>query len=342
MTSLASSASVVNSVTNSGSHFGDVPIIWWIGFNVGVLFLLVFDLFFWGNGKEEKISFNSALKASLFWVCLALIFNIVIFKYFGIEQGVIFLTGYLVEKSLSLDNLFVFLIIFQQFSIPTKHQHRILVLGIAGALVMRAIFIFGGIVLLEKFKWLTIILGLFLLYSGTKLLAEKFKTEEEDKSPPFFVRWILSICPEDSDHEIDPVNSSKFKKIFRGFFRKDSEGKLKPTKLFFVLITIELTDVIFAVDSIPAILAITSDPFLVYTSNVCAILGLRALYFALAGLRDLFSYLDHALALILAVIGLKMLFHGVFPLPSWLTLGSVCSILAWGIIYSVYKTSAES
>jgi tellurite resistance protein TerC len=304
-----------------------LPLYWWLVFNIIVILLLLIDLLFW-HRKSSEIPFRKALNMSAFWILLSLLFNLFICFTLGFEKGVTFFTGYLIEKSLSVDNLFVFLLVFTQFQVPTKDQHHVLFLGIIGALIMRAIFIFSGIALLHRFEWLIYVLGLFLVVSGGKLLFEKvkplYKQNDEEEEKPFLVKFFSNL-----DKSLNDGGAATF-------FRKDG-NKWRFGKLFYVLIIVEFTDLVFALDSIPAILAITRDPFIVYSSNVCAILGLRALYFALAGLRDLFGYLDHALSFILLFVGLKMLLREAIKFPDWFTLGVVATILLWAIFYSMHK-----
>jgi tellurite resistance protein TerC len=307
----------------------------WIVFNVGVILLLCFDLLIY-NKKDEVIPIRSAIGMSLFWIALALLFNLYIYLTMGSEKGILFLTGYLVEKSLSVDNLFVFLVIFQKFSIPQKLQHKVLFYGILGALIMRAIFIFGGIALIHAFEPLIYILGVFLIVSGLKLLKESFIKsngvgEKEEASP--LLGWVENKLRRYFDFSDEDNVADFWTRI---------GGKLKPTKLFLALIVIEISDVIFALDSIPAILVITSDPFIVYTSNICAILGLRALYFALNGLVNLFEYLGHGISIILVFVGSKMLVKPFISIPAELSLVVIGSILGISIIYSIRQTKINT
>jgi tellurite resistance protein TerC len=238
----------------------------------------------------------------------------------GYEKAMEFLAAYLVEKSLSMDNLFVFLMIFTYFGVSPLYQHKVLFWGIIGALIMRAIFIFAGVALIQKFNWIIYVFGAFLIYTGIKLATEKEKEIHPEKNP------ILKLF-----RRMMPVTSE----FHEGKFFIKRDGRSWATPLFVVLIVIETTDVIFAVDSIPAVLAISHDPFIVYSSNVMAILGLRALYFALAGLMYLFRFLNYGLAIILSFVGVKMLITNFYKMPIGLALGFIGAILAVSIILSV-------
>jgi tellurite resistance protein TerC len=265
--------------------------LFWIYFNIGVITLLVLDLFVF-HKKNEKVTTASALKWSAFWVSLALAFNVFIYFWRGAEAAELFFTGYIIEESLSVDNLFVFMLIFNYFRVPNEYQRKVLFWGIIGALVFRALFIVVGIELIQKFEFLSYFLGVFLIYTGLKML---FSSDDEDEMNPEdnfvfkFANKFLRVLP--------TYEGDKF------FIRKN--GLLYATPLFIVVIIIETTDVVFAVDSIPTILGITKDSFIVYTSNVFALLGLRSLYFALAGLMQLFHYINIGLAVILTFVGIK-------------------------------------
>lgn len=291
----------------------------WIGFGVLVLVMLAVDLGVFQR-KSHEVSIREALVWSAVWIGLALIFNGVIYHYQGHEAGLKFLTGYLIEKSLSVDNLFVFLLIFSYFRIPAAYQHKILYWGIIGALVFRAIFIGLGVALIHTFEWILYVFGAILVISGVKLWQEKDKEVHPESNPVLkLFKRFFAVTPR--------IEGEKF-------FIKEN-GKKLATPLFVALIVIETTDVIFAVDSIPAILAITTDPFLVYSSNVFAILGLRALYFALAGLMRLFHHLHYGLSAILILVGVKMLAHDFYKMPIGLALGAIVGILALSIAASL-------
>lgn len=291
----------------------------WIGFLLFVVAMLAIDLGLF-HRKSHEIKVKEALVMSAVWIGLALIFNVGVYYFLGHDAGLKFLTGYLLEKSLSVDNLFVFLLIFSYFRVPSTYQHKILFWGILGALVMRAIFIFGGISLVSRFHWLFYVMGAFLVFTGIKLAFEKDKEIHPDKNP--MLRLFQKIVPVSKEN-----HGSKF------FVRKN--GKLFATPLLLVLIVVETTDVIFAVDSVPAILSITLDPFIVFSSNVFAILGLRALYFALAGIMQMFHHLHYGLSLILVFVGVKMLIEDWVKIPISYSLSAIALILAGSIIASI-------
>lgn len=298
----------------------------WGAFNVFVVAMLVLDLrVFHRHAHEVKI--KEALLWSLFWIVLSLIFNVGLYIFEGSVVALEFFTGYLIEKSLSVDNLFVFLMIFSYFKVPAKYQHKVLFWGIIGALVMRGALIFVGVTLIQQFHWILYVFGAFLVFTGVKMALQK-ETVEIHPERNLFVRTLRRIIPITSGY-----HESRF------FVRVD--GKLYATLLFVVIIVVETTDLVFALDSIPAIFAITRDPFIVYTSNVFAILGLRALFFALAGLLDLFHYLKFGLSVILAFIGVKMLIEGFYDMPISIALGVVGGVLAISIVASILNPRKE-
>jgi len=294
-------------------------LILWIAFNIFVLGMLALDLGIF-HRKAHAVSIKEASIWSAVWIALALIFNLGIYFVWGQDKALEFLTGYVIEKSLSVDNLFVFLMIFQYFATPSIYQHRILFWGIVGALVMRAIFIAAGAALLENFHWMIYVFGGFLIVTGIKMLLQGDEKLEPNKNPVvrLFQRWV-------------PMTNEYQGQQF--FVRKD--GKIHATLLMLVLVVVETTDVIFAVDSIPAIFAITRDPFIVYTSNVFAILGLRALYFMLAGVMEMFIYLKVGLSFILCFVGTKMLVVDIYKIPIGLSLGVVGGILILSVVASL-------
>jgi tellurite resistance protein TerC len=293
----------------------------WIAFNVFVVLMLVLDLTVF-HRKSHVIRVKEALLWSAFWISLALIFNVGVYFVQGPAKALQFLTGYLLEESLSVDNLFVILLIFTYFKVPALYQHNVLFWGILGAQVMRAIFIFSGVALLHHFHWIIYIFGAFLIYTAFKLIVEKEKEVDPEKNVVLkLFRRVMPVTP--GYHE------NKF------FIRLN--GKLHATPLFVVLLVVETTDLIFAVDSIPAILAITTDTFIVYTSNIFAILGLRALYFALAGLMGMFRYLHYGLGAILAFVGVKMLIVDFYKIPIGIALGFIVCTLALTIFISLRK-----
>ena len=304
----------------------DTQPIAWVLFNFFILVMLVLDLKVF-HRKPHEIKIKEALGWSAFWIALALIFNVGVYYWMGSQAGLEFLTGYLIEKSLSIDNIFVFLLVFSYFKVPALHQHKILFWGILGALVFRAIFIFTGVALINQFHWIIYVFGAFLIVTGIKLALEKNKEIHPEKN--LFLRLFARLMPISKKYD-----GSKF-------FTKEG-GRRVATPLFVVLLVIESTDVIFAVDSIPAILAITQDPFIVYTSNAFAILGLRALYFALESLMVLFHHLHYGLSAILVFVGSKMLLVDVYKIPTGIALGVVGGILALSIILSlIYKPTSS-
>lgn len=293
----------------------------WIAFNVFVLLMLVLDLGVF-HRKSHEIKIKEALTWTGVWIAFALIFNFGIFYFQGKEKALEFLTGYLIEKSLSVDNIFVFILIFSYFNVPPAYQHKVLFWGIIGALAMRAIFIFAGLALIEKFHWIIYFFAALLVFTGIKMLFQKEQKIDPGKNP--VVRLFKKMLP------VTPA--------FQGnkFFVK-LNARTYATPLFITVLMVEATDVIFAVDSIPAILAISQDPFIVYTSNVFAILGLRALYFALAGIHELFRYLKVGLSFILIFVGIKMFLSDIYPIPILLSLIVIFVILLSSIIFSLVK-----
>lgn len=300
--------------------------LFWIFFNVFVVFMLALDLGVF-HKKAHTVHIKESLAWSSIWIILALLFNLCILFWKGHTAALQFLTGYLIEISLSVDNLFVFLLIFSYFSVPPQYQHKALFWGIIGAIVMRITFIFAGIKLIEKFHWIIYVFGLFLVVSGIKLALEKDKEVHPERNPALrLFRRFMPILKHYREER---------------FFVKRS-GRYFATPLFVVLLAIETTDIMFALDSIPAILAITTDPFIVYTSNVFAIMGLRSLYFALAGLMRLFHYLHYGLSIVLVFIGLKMLLSNFYKFPIELTLAIVAGILSISILASIITTKPNT
>jgi tellurite resistance protein TerC len=270
--------------------------------------------------RPHEVTLKEALVWSGVWVALALLFNLGLYYWRGPEPALEFLTGYLIEKSLSVDNIFVFLLIFTYFRVPASYQHRVLFWGILGALVMRAVFIFLGISLVRRFHWVIYVFGAFLILTGVKIALEKDKEIHPERNP--VLRLFRRFVPVTDDYR-----GSKF--------LVNQGGRYFATPLFIVLLIVETTDLIFAVDSIPAILAITLDPFIVYTSNVFAILGLRALYFALAGVMRLFHYLHYGLSAILVFAGAKMLLADFYKIPVGVALVVVAGVLITSVIASM-------
>jgi len=291
----------------------------WVGFNLFVLLMLALDLGVF-HRKSHAVSVKEALIWTGVWITMALFFNLLIYSQFGEEKAVEFFTGYLIEKSLSVDNIFVIILIFSYFQVSAEYQHKVLFWGILGALVMRGIFIFSGIELIHRFHWLVYIFGGFLIFTGVKMLVSDDSKIEPEKNPLIkFARKLFSVT-----------------KNFEGSnFFVQREGKIWATPLFLVVILIETTDLIFAVDSIPAILAVSEDSFIVYTSNVFAILGLRSLYFALSGIEKYFHYLKFGLSAILVFVGVKMCIVDLYKIPVEISLIIIVFVLAIAMLSSV-------
>lgn len=298
----------------------------WVLFGTVVVGLLALDLGVF-HRKSHAVKIREALIWSAVWISLALAFNVFVYFTRGQTAGLEFLTGYLIEEALSVDNLFVFLLIFSYFRVPAAFQHKVLFWGIAGALVMRAAFIVAGIALIEKFHWIIYLFGAFLIITGIKMISEQDKEIHPEKNP--VLRLFRRMMPVTEGYEGDHF-----------FVRR--AGRLFATPLFVVLLMVETTDVIFAVDSIPAILAITRDPFIVYTSNVFAILGLRSIYFALAGLMQLFHYLNYGLCFILVFVGVKMLISDFYKIPIVIALGTIVLLLGGSILASILWPRRDS
>jgi tellurite resistance protein TerC len=294
-------------------------LLMWIGFSAFVLLMLFLDLLVF-HKKAHEVKIKEAILWSIVWISLALIFNYCVYVWFGKQKALEFLTAYIIEKSLSIDNLFVFIMIFGVFQVKAEYQHKILFWGILGALVLRIVFIFGGIQLIQNFHWIIYVFGAFLIYTGIKIPFEKDKTIEPEKNP--LVRLFKTFFPVSN--------------VFHGdrFFVKVND-KTFATPLFITLIVIEFSDLIFAVDSIPAVLAISDDAFIVYTSNVFAILGLRALYFALAGIVKYFRYLKYGLAAILVFVGTKMCISSLYKFPVHWSLLIIIGLLIFSVFASL-------
>lgn len=303
----------------------EITIWFWIYFNLFVLVMLALDLGVF-HRKSKEVSVKEALIWSGVWISLALIFNGFIYQWFWEQKALEFLTGYLIEKALSVDNIFVFTLIFAYFAIPKEYQHKVLFWWVLGAIFFRVIFIFAGVALIDNFHFIIYIFGAILLYTAWKILRG----------------WEMKVDPENSKVIQFVSRIIPFKKELHGdkFFIKE-KGKTYGTLLFMCLIFIETADLVFAVDSIPAILAITQDKFIVYTSNVFAILGLRSLYFALAGIIDRFRYLPIGLAFILAFVGSKMLLVDLYKIPVQYSLAVILTILVMSVSFSLYATKKE-
>ncbi len=303
--------------------------LFWVLFNGFVVAMLLLDLGVF-HRKAHVVRFKEALSWTFVWITLAGIFAVLVYFYGHHMTGdwkrpnaqltLEFLTGYLIEESLSVDNLFIFLLIFRHFAVPKQNQHKVLFWGILGALVMRAIFIAAGVTLIRRFEWIIYLFGAFLVYTGMRLMFQREMSVDPKESR--VLRWFRKTVRVTHDYESDR------------FLVRRPEGWFA-TPLMVVLVLVESTDVLFATDSIPAVLAVTRDPFIVYTSNVFAVLGLRSLYFALAGMMDIFHYLHYGLAVILMFIGAKMLVSHYYPVPIHVALGVVAGVLAVSIGVSV-------
>ena len=298
----------------------------WVGFNGFVLLMLAIDLGVF-HRKAHVVSFKESMTWTVVWISLAMVFNVWVWNHFGPQKGLEFFTGYVIEKSLSVDNVFVFALLFSYFRVPQLYQHKVLFWGVLGALVMRAAMIVLGAALITKFSWIIYLFGAFLIITGIKMVVKKEEEIHPENNP--VVRWFKKFMQVTPD--------------FRGdkFFVREN-GIRMATPLFVVLLLVEISDVIFAVDSIPAIFAVTKDPFIVYTSNVFAIMGLRSLYFALAGVMDKFHYLKIGLGFVLAFVGTKMLLgHTPWKIDTQLSLGIIVGILAASVIASLVKPKKE-
>lgn len=302
----------------------------WVGFNVFVLAMLAIDLGVF-HKQAHEVSLREAATWSAVWVALSLAFNYGVYHFMGAQAGLEFLTGYLIEKALSVDNIFVFVLVFSYFNVPPRYQHRVLFWGILGALVMRGVMIAAGAALISQFHWVIYVFGAFLVITGIRMATQTERAIEPEANP--VIRMVRRFIPVTN--------------IYHGqnfFIQEEHRGRLRrvATPLFVVLIMVETTDLIFALDSIPAIFAITTDPFLVYTSNVFAILGLRALYFLLAGVIHRFHYLKIGLSVVLVFVGTKMLLTDVYEIPIGLSLGLIGAILGISVAASLLFPKAAA
>jgi tellurite resistance protein TerC len=294
----------------------------WVGFNAFILGMLALDLGVF-HRQTHIVSLRESLTWTGVWVVLALAFNAGVWHYAGSARALEFFTGYVIEKSLSVDNVFVFALLFSYFAVPPKYQHKVLFWGILGALIMRAIMIAAGAALIAKFAWIIYVFGAFLILTGIKMIVKREEEIHPERNP--VVRGFKRLMPVTPEYRGD-----------RFFVREN--GVRLATPLFVVLLLVEFTDLIFAVDSIPAIFAVTKDPFIVYTSNVFAILGLRSLYFALAGVMDKFHYLKIGLGVVLSFVGVKMILaHTAWKIDTLVSLGVIVAILATSVIWSLLK-----
>jgi len=299
----------------------------WIAFATIVLVMLALDLGVF-HRKAHVVRLREALVWSALWITLSLLFNLWIYAQLGPQAALDFFTAYLIEKSLSIDNIFVFLLIFSYFQVPPQFQHRVLFWGIVAALLMRALFIAAGLALIAKFDWILYVFGAFLVYTGIKMAVRREGEIHPERNP--VLRLFRRFYPVTNEYH-------------EASFLVRMDGRYAATPLLVVLLVVETTDVIFAVDSIPAVLAITVDPFIVYTSNVFAILGLRALYFALAGIMELFHYLHYGLSAILIFVGVKMIVAHVYEVPTILALAFIALTMVISIVASMmYPRSAPS
>jgi tellurite resistance protein TerC len=297
--------------------------IWfWIAFHIGVFIALIIDLVSF-KLRDRELSMRAAARRSLIWILLSLLFNLLVWKLRGPEKGLEFFTGYLIEYSLSVDNIFVFLLIFAYFRVPPRAQHRVLVWGIIGALVMRGVVILCGIALVQRFHFILYLFGVFLLITALRMLFGKHIPRDFGES------WVIRVCRR--LFRITP-------EFYGEHFKARVNGRWMLTPLALVLIVIDIMDLIFAVDSIPAVFAITQDAFIVYTSNICAIIGLRSLYFLLAHLMDRFVYLSTGLAFVLGFIGIKMIVAKYYVISNWISLGVIVFVLAVTITVSMIVT----
>ncbi len=297
----------------------------WVGFGVFVCSMLALDL---GviNRKAHEVKFKEAITWVCIWMSLAFIFNLGILYWSGKKLALEFLTGYLLEQSLSVDNMFVFLLIFEYFRVPSAYQHKVLFWGIIGALVFRLIFIFAGVAIIERAEWMLYVFGAFLVFSGLKMWKKSDEEIDPEKNPVLkvFKRFMPVAADYDKDHFFTVIG-----------------GKRAATPMLVVLIVVETTDILFALDSIPAVMAITQNRFIIFTSNVFAILGLRALFFALAGFMKIFHYLHYGLAAILVFIGIKMIIHHYIHIPVPVALGVLAGILTLSVVASIIWPAPE-
>ena len=301
----------------------------WILFYALVIVMLYADLKLFGRKGQHEVSIKEALQMTFVWIFVSLLFCAGIWFYEGDNKAMEFLAGYLIEESLSMDNLFVFLMLFSFFGVQRKYQHEVLFWGIFGALILRSIFIFAGAAMVQRFEWVLGLFGVFLIYTGFKMFSHK-DNESVDPSKNIFVKLFKKFFP-----VTDQMHEDKFF-IIEG-------GKRLATPLFIALLVIETTDVAFAVDSIPAVFSVSRDPFIVLTSNIFAILGLRALYFALAAIAQYFTYLKYGLGIILSFVGVKMLLDvfGICEVPTWMSLLIIFGVLVLSMAASVILSKAR-
>ena len=314
--------------TDRSSNFVDLDVAagWWLALLAIISALLLVDLLIVHRESHEVKTREAAIESAI-WISIGLAFGMVVWWGFGGGAAGEYYSGYLIEKSLSIDNVFVWALILSYFKVPLRYQHRVLFWGIFGALIMRAIFIFAGIALIERFDWVLYVFGAFLLFTAGKLVFSK--SDHVDPSTSKFLKLVHKVVP--LTDELDGQ---------RLFTRVN--GKRLATPLFAVLLLIEMTDVLFAVDSVPAVLAVSHEQFLVFASNAFAILGLRALYFLLADMHARFSYLQQGLAIILAFVGIKMIIHGWYQIPTWLSLMVIALVLAASVGFSLRESGDDT
>ena len=299
----------------------ETPLSFWIAFNAGVLILLLLDLFVFHRSAHE-VKFKESLLWSLVWIALSMCFCAWVWHWKGSDKGLEFLTGYLIEYSLSVDNIFIFVLIFTHFKVPREYQHTVLFWGVLGALIMRGIMIGVGVVLVQRFHWVMYLFGAFLVCTGLRMFFQK-EDDESHLENMWIFRWVKKVLPVTSTYE-----GSHFTILRNGqrFF----------TPLAVVLIMVESTDLIFALDSIPAIFSVTQDSFIVYTSNVCAVLGLRSLYFLLASFMQKFIFLKAGLAVVLSFVGIKMLIADFYKIPTIISLSVIGAVLITAVVTSIF------
>ena len=301
--------------------------LFWVGFFIFIVSMLLIDLFVF-NRKAHVVTVKEAVKYSIFWISLAAIFNVLVFYTMGAQKGLEFTTGYLIELTLSVDNLFVFILVFGYFCTPQACLHKVLFWGIIGALIFRGLFIFAGVALIEQFEWIIYIFGAFLVLTAIKMAFGKEKKIDVNKN--LAVRAFRKVIPVSEDYDGDK------------FWTRAKTGALMATPLLVTLVFVESTDIVFALDSIPAILSITTDPFIVYTSNAFAIIGLRSMFFALSGAITAFCYLKYGLAVILGFVGAKMLVSEWVEIPVWASLAVIGVVLAVTISLSLHKNKGKT
>ena len=301
----------------------DVSPAWWLAVVGVILGMLAIDLLVFHRNAHE-VSTREAAAWTLVWIALGLGFGAVVAWRFGLEPGTQYLTGYVIEKSLAVDNIFVFAVIFSAFSIPRRHQHRVLFWGVMGALALRAVFIAAGIALIERFHWMIFLLGALLVVTGWRLLTRRGHHPDPAENRP--IRWMRRKV-----RMTDRLDGQRFLTVV--------DGKRVATPLLAALVAVDVADVVFAVDSIPAVFAVTSDPFLVFSSNAFAILGLRSMYFLLANMLERLELLSVGLAVVLAFVGFKMMLSDVYEIPIVLSLGVIVAILAVSVVASLHRSA---